>query len=326
MSHWFIIYVPIALLALPAGLANAQPASVQGPIAGFVFSGASKTVRPLLGIPGATHVDPPILNQVDSASIAPGGNWAFITRAGHTAFVRGLSDLAPTESSVDGLIDGVDRVVWSRNGSFALLYSSSGSRLQRVQLSGSEPRVDAPVDLSPWGQVTTLAIDPAGQQIAAGFAASGLYLFTPGQSPALLSPMVQPTAAAFADTGQSLFAIDLDTQRIIQFQSGSGISEFVSLVRPDGPALNPAGLAVSGNGRYLLLVDSSTRSVFIYEISSRSLANTISLDFAPSRFEPLSAGPVFLLNGDDLKEWLLVLDASQIPVVYFVPANGEERL
>ena len=336
MSRRFVVclYVPLALLTLPAAPANAQAASFQGPIAGFVFSAAAKTVRPLLGIPGATHVASPILRLVDSASIAPGGNWAFITRAHHAAFVGGLSGPAPAESSIGGLIDAVDRVVWSRDGSFALLYSSSGSRLQRVQLSGGEPLADAPIDLSPWGKVTTLAIDPAGQQIAAGFAASGLYLFntgittgiTTGQSPALLLAMAQPLAATFDGTGKFLFAIDPDSQRIVQFQSGAGISEFVSLVQTDGPALNPAGMAVSGDGSYLVLADSATQSVFVYETSTRTLANTIPLNFAPSRFEALTAGPVFLLNGDQRNEWLLVLDASQVPAVYFVPASVEERL
>ena len=325
MSRWLIVYLSIAFLALPAGPANAQSASFHGPVAGFVFSSVSKTVRPLLGVPGATHVEPPILSQVDLASIAPGGQWALITRAGQITFVRGLTDPAPVESSIDGMIDAVDRVVWNRDGSFAILYSSSASRLQRIQVSRNQVIADTAVDLSPWGQVTTLAIDPAGQQIAAGFAASGLYLFPIGQSPALLSPMGQPRAAVFDDTGRSLFVIDLDTQRILQFESGAGISEFVSLMQPDGPALNPAGLALSGGGRYLVLADSTTRSIFIYDTNSRSLVNTIPLDFSPSRFEALSTSPVFLLNGNDPKEWLLVLDASQTPVVYFVPANGGER-
>jgi DNA-binding beta-propeller fold protein YncE len=342
MSRFVVcVCVPIALLTSPAAPAEAQSANFQGPIAGFVFSAATKTVRPLLGIPGATHVAAPILSRVETASIAPGGKWAFINRAGHAAFVTDLSGTAPAESAIGGLevlIDAVDRVVWSRDGSFALLYSSSGNRLQRIQLSGAEPLADAPIDLSPWGKVTTLAIDPAGQQVAAGFAASGLYLFTAGYTtgvttglttgppPALLLSMAQPLAATFDGTGKFLFAIDPDAQRIVQFQSGGAVSEFVSLVQTDGPALDPAGLAVSGDGRYLVLADSTTQSVFVYDTNSRSLANTISLDFAPTRFEALSAGPVFLLNGNRGKEWLLVLDASQVPVVYFVPANVEERL
>jgi DNA-binding beta-propeller fold protein YncE len=315
------IYAPVALLTLLAGTANAQSASLNGPIAGFVFNGTSKTVRPMLGIPGATRIDVPVLSRVEAASIAPGGKWAFITRARRSTFMHGLSDLAPTESSVSGLIDAVDRVVWSRDGSFAVLYSSSGNQFQRVQFPGSLPVADGPVDLSPWGQVTALAVDPAGQQIAVGFATQGLYLFTAGQSPALLSSMAQPVAAAFDGNGHSLFAVDLATQRIVQFQSTGGSADFVSLAQTDGPTLQPAGLAVSGDGHYLLLADSATRSVLVYATDSRSLANTLPLSFAPSRFEALSADPVFLLNGNDPKEWLLVLDARQVPVVYFVPAS-----
>lgn len=174
----FLIYiaVPITLLALPVGPANAQPASLTGLVAGCVFSSACEAARPLLGIPGATHVDQPILNRVDSASIAPGGKWAFISRGRHATFVSGLS-----------------------------------------------------------------------------------------------------------------------------------------------------GLAVSGAGRHLLLADSATRSVFADQTNSRRLANTIPSNLAPSCFKTLSAGSVVPLNGSDPEEWLLVLDASQVPLLYFVPATGGKR-
>jgi hypothetical protein len=191
MSRRFVVCVcvPIALLTLPAAPANALPASFQGSIAGFVFSGATKMVRPLPGIPGATRLDPPIVGPVDSASTAPGGKWAFINRSGHAAFVSGLSGMASKESSIgrlDGLIDAGDRYLW--------------------------------------------------------------------------------------------------------------------------------------------LAYAATQSVFVYETSSRSLPNTLPLNFAPSRFEAISAAPVLLLTGDRGKEWLLVLDASQVPVSYFVPGDVEERL
>jgi len=327
MSPRFIAYASAltAVLTLAVRPADAQPASLTGPVAGFVFSAVSKTVRPLLGIPGATHMEQPILSRVDSASIAPGGNWAFITTRSHGTFVKGLSALNPAEYSIDGLIDAIDRVAWSRDGSYAAVYSSSGNRLQRVQFSASQPSVDPAVDVSAWGQVTTLAIDPAGKQIAAGFATSGLYLFATGQSPALLASITQPASAAFDGTGQYLYAIDPGAQRIVQYQPASGVVEFASLVQSDGSALKPAGLAVSGDGSYLLLADSATQSVFVYEVSTRSVASTIPLSFAPSSFETLSAGPVVLLNGNDPTEWLLVLDASQVPKVYFVPASGKER-
>src|SRR5262249_22707786 len=115
-------------------------------------------------------------------------------------------------------------------------------------------------------------------------------------------------------------------QQIVEFDSGAGPLLFASLAQPDGSPGDPAGLAVSGAGRYLLLADRTARSVRVYETSSQSLANSIPLDFSPTRLEPLSTGPTFLLNGDNSNEWLLVLDARQIPGVYFVPAVQQEQL
>lgn len=317
------ISLSIAVMSLPGGPVNAQSTSFHGPISGFVYSPVSRTVRPLFGIPGATHLGSPVLDEVDSASIAPGGKWALIAKGGHSSFMRGLSDLAPAESSPDGLIDAVDRTLWNRDGSYALLYSSSQNRLQRVRFSDSGAVADQALDLSPWGKVTALAIDPAGRQIAFGIAGSGLYLFEAGQSPALLSSMARPAAAAFDGTGRHLYAADLDQQRIVEFDSGSSALEFASLAQTDATAVSPVGLTVSGDGRYLLLADSAAQAVRVYETASRRLVNTIPLDFAPSRFEALSSS-TFLLNGNNKNEWLLVLDTGQIPGVSFVPANQEE--
>ena len=321
MSRWFICASVAAFLSLPAQPANAQP-TLHGPVAGYVYNHASRSVRPLIGIPGSTSIGAAVLNEVDWASIAPDGKWAWITKDGHSSLLRGLNDPVPV--SVEGLIDAIDRVAWSPDGSLAVLYSSAGNQLQRVRLSDAEIRADAPVDLSPWGQVATMAVDAAGQRIAVGITGSGIYLLEGGQSPALLSPTPQPAAATFDDTGRRLYAIDLDQQRILEFVDGSGASEFASLAQPDGPAPNPVGMAVSGGGRYLLLADSAAHAVRVYDIASRVLVNTIPLDFAPSRLEALSAGSTFLLNGDNSNEWLLVLDARQIPGVYFVPASQEE--
>jgi hypothetical protein len=321
MARWFI--ASLAVLGWPILPATAQPTSFHGPISGFVYSHASRTIRPMLGIPGAARLGSPILDAVDFASIGPNGRWALVTRSGLSSFVHDLADLKPADSTIKGLIDAVDRVVWNRDGSFALLYSSSANRLQRVHLSEADVVADAPMDLSLWGQVTVLAIDPAGQQIAFGVAGSGLYLFGAGQSPALLSSMAQPAAAAFDGAGRRLYAVDLEQQRIMSFESGATALEFATLAPSDAPALKPVGLAVSGDGRYLLLADSATPAVWVYDTVSGDLANTIPLDFTPSRFEPLSSAPTYLLNGDNSKEWLLVLDARQLPGVSFVPANQE---
>ena len=324
MSRW-ILYSSISLLSLLALPANSQPV-FNGPVAGFIYQHDSQTVRPLVGIPGAMYIGSPVLSQVDSASVAADGKWAFVVKSGTGAFVQSLAASAPVATTPDGLIQGVDRVSWNRDGSFALLYSSSNSQLQRVHLTGAGLSADPPIDLSPWGQPSALAIDPTGQQMAFGIAGSGLYLFNPGQSPALLSPMAQPVAIAFDATGSRLYAVDMDQQQIVEFDSGSGPVLFTSLAQPGGSVLNPVGIAVSAGNTYLMLADAATSSVLVYDTSSQNLVNTIALFFSPSRLDALSSGPTFLLNGDNSKEWLLVLDAKQTPGVYFVPASQQEEL
>jgi DNA-binding beta-propeller fold protein YncE len=320
------IFTCTAFLILPARPANPQTPSISGPVAGFVYDHGSRSVRPLLGIPGATYAAAPVLSGVDWASIAPGGKWAFVAQSGGAGFVQGLSSAVPVASSGASLMPAVDRVVWNRDGSFALLYSSSSGLLQRISLSDTAVSPDAPVDLSSWGRPAALAIDPSGSQIAFGVAGAGLYLFSPGQSPAPISSMSKPVAAAFDETGLRLYAADLDQQVIVTFDSGGGPAPFASLAQADGSVLNPVGLAVSAGNRYLLLADRAMHTVLVYETASQNLANTIPLDFAPSRLEALSAGPTFLLNGDKSNEWLMVLDARQIPTVYFVPASQQEPL
>lgn len=319
MPRWFIS-ASIAILSWPIGSATAQSASFHGPISGFVYSQGPRTVQPLLGISGAARIGAPVLSDVDFASIAPDGNRAFVARAGHGSFVSGLADLVPSESSVDGLIDAVDRALWNRDGSSALLYSSSTNRLQRVHISAAGVAADTPLDLSAWGSVTALAIDPAGTQIAFGVTGSGLYLFNAGQTPILLSSMAQPVVAAFDATGRRLYAVDLDQQRIAVFDSGSGALTFASLAQPDAPSVAPMGLAVSGDGRNLLLADRAAHAVRVYDTASGNLTSTLPLDFVPSRFEALSPDS-YLLNGNNTHEWLLILNAGQVPGISFVPAT-----
>jgi hypothetical protein len=312
--------------ALLTATAAAQTVAVQGPVAGTVFT--SQTVRPLLGAPGAAITGPALMTGVLWASIAPGGNWGLMSQRGRSARVYALSGAAPSQVATEGLIDGIDQVAWSRNGSYALAYSSKSAQMQRLRFSGSAASADAPVSLSSFGGVTTLAIDPSGRQMAFGASGTGLYLVQVGQSPVLLTAMAQPAAAAFDGTGAVLYAINLETRRIVEFISGSGPIDFAPLPESGAgaEAPNPIGLAVSGDSRYLLFADAASRSICVYDRTSQDLVNTIPLDFTPSRLEALSATPAFLLNGDRSKEWLMILDAATSPRVYFVPAAAPSRI
>jgi hypothetical protein len=318
MTYSRFALLPVFLVSLaPAG---AQPA-VAGPVSGFVYS--ANSVRPLLGVPGSAVAGPAIAAGLRWASIAPDGNWALLSRRGRFITAGHLEEGAFAESSPAGLLSAVDQAVWSRNGSYALLYSTALRQIQRVRFADSGATADAPVSLAGLGAVTTLAIDASGNRMAFGIsgAGAGLYLAGPGQSPALLASIAHPVSAAFNGAGDALFVLDLDARQILEFDNGSGPIQFASLPS-EGTPCEPVGLAVSGTGRSLLLADAANRAVLVYDRASRTLASTLALDFAPSRMEALSSRPAFLLNGERPNEWLMVLDGADNPKAYFVPASG----
>ena len=323
MSYRKMVAAGAALVGL-AHLAAAQPAGFQGPVAGAVY--VSHAVRPLLGTPRAAYLGSPLFTGVQWASVAPGGDWALIAKDGCSRLMRGISSGAPSDSSPDGLMDGINRAAWSPDGAFALFYSSSGNQLQRVRIAGGAAQADAPTPVPDSGRVTTLAISSGSGQAVFGVSgtAGALYLLPAAGTPVLLSPMGNPAAAAFDDSGNRLYVFDGGTGKILEFDAGAGPFEFASLPQADGAAPDFAGLALSGGGSYLLVADGAGKAIRVYDTSSQMPTTTIPLDFAPSRLEALSDGPLFLLNGDRRHQWLLILDARRTPEVYFVPAIGEE--
>jgi hypothetical protein len=74
-----------------------------------------------------------------------------------------------------------------------------------------------------------------------------------------------------------------------------------------------------------MVADRGNRTIRVYDTASHALSATLPLDFAPTRMDAISTSPVFLLNGDNENEWLLLLDARNIPATYFVPASTEDR-
>jgi hypothetical protein len=243
-------------------------------------------------------------------------------------FVRGFSAEAPEELRVDGLMDKADRIEWSRDGSAAVLYSLSERQIQRASFSETEVRVDGRERISLEGEVTALAVSGSGRQIALaviGSEGSGLYLWSVGQAPVRVSGATV-VDAKFDSSGERLFAVTEDTQQVLAVESGSAM-ELASLRDPGGQPIKPAAIAVSGDGRMLIVADRSRPAIRIYETVSRTLVSTIPLDFTPSRVDPLPDGRTFLLKGGDSgQQWPMVLYTGEVPAVYFIPAGEGERL
>jgi hypothetical protein len=321
MSRLLIVSLS-AFLAAPIA---AQNASVGGPQLGLVHLPGAHEIRPILGIPGAAVLGQPSWTQVDAASIAPGGAWAWTSAAGQSTFLCGLAGSSPAACPVDGLLAAVDRLAWNRDGSAALLYSSSAGQLQRVRFSGGQPLADPALDISALGQVGALALDLSATRMVFGVAGSGFYLWDGQQAPVVLASTAQPGPAVFDGSGR-LYAVDAAAMQIFEIDPGSAPAVFANLQQPDGTQFDPAALAVSNGGGRLLLADRNGPGLCIYDTASGSITGVIPLNFTPTRLDPLSSGPIFVLNGDKPSEWLLGVDAGDTPRVFFVPAPEQEQL
>jgi len=73
-----------------AGGSWAQTASLAGPVEGFTFDAPTRSLRALMGYPGASSFGPPLVNGVDAAAVAPQRNYAVAFQNGRCVFISGL--------------------------------------------------------------------------------------------------------------------------------------------------------------------------------------------------------------------------------------------
>jgi len=114
-----------------ASLLPAQPGAVAGPSSGFVFDGAAQSLRPVLGVPGASILGDPLSFgfALTSASVAPAQDLAVVSAADGSLHIFRLASGASTERTVDGLSIVPERVVFSPSGTSAALYAAGKAQI-----------------------------------------------------------------------------------------------------------------------------------------------------------------------------------------------------
>ena len=203
------------LWALPLGIALSighlcsQPTSLSGPVQGYTFDLPSQSFRAVIGLPGSASFGPTLTTGFDAGWVAPHQNYAIGFRpdskrrrelavgraAGEAAIntcflVTGL-DSSPVSTRITGLSGQPDAIVWSGDGSVAILYSRSGAWLQVLTGLPGAPQVGSVVDLSRLGgSLSAVATDQQGKSIAVAIQGNlssqsnsgGVFLSSDGQN------------------------------------------------------------------------------------------------------------------------------------------------
>jgi hypothetical protein len=321
----------VFLLGLCVLAASGQDARLTGPVPGFVFDRTSKSIRPILGVPGSSYLGAAVIDGFDNASVSPLGISALATQAGKLYYIRNLDRDQPDSTPLDDAAPNAHRFAWSPDGLSAAVYAAGSGQAQILRNldprdSSKTPAIGGAIDLSTLnGRVSALIFD--GKRLLIGSkapGAGGVYLADGQSAPKLLAQAANPVALSLDSANGDLYIADRDNDQIWMVHDYTGDATPMLFVDARAGVSSPVGIRVSAAGKRLLIANSGSRGIDSLEISTRASLGHLDLDFAPGRMEALGSGSLSLLNFGGPDGPLYVLDGAGDPAVYFVPAGGAQ--
>jgi len=318
------ILIILAVCLLPLGAVASEQARLAGPVSGLVFDHQAHAIRPVIGVPGASYLGEPLAAGIDLAAVSPDGRLALAAQEGSLFLLRKLDGAQPVWSLLEEAAGLPERIVWNRASSAVAVVSTAG-RLRAWRIAADETVAVLASDLSALGgRATALAVDASGSVVAGIEAeqAGGIYLVSPEGS-RLLASAARPSAVALANGDRDLYVADRARQEILLLRGFRDAGAPALVANQSLGVSDPVGLAVSADGKALIVAGAADRSLLLIDLSAPAPALSIELEFEPSRVEPLPGGPLFLLNSRGAPhEPLQVLEMAPTPAVYFVPAQS----
>jgi hypothetical protein len=307
----------------------AQPGAVSGPTAGLVFDAASRAVRPILGVPGASLLGDPVIasDGLTEARISPRQDSALLITRDGAGFVR-IDGGSATPLACEGLFAAPERVVYSPSGDAAALYAAG--RVQLVSGLPGAPKITGELKLliaqrggsrfnrrSGAREIASFAVSDDGRFILAAGQGAIQVLGAGGENFTLI-PSAAGASVAFAPGGHDAAVADPANLGVLWFGDVAGGAAQRRLAEPAAEAAAAAGLAFSSDGRKVYVA--SGRQVTAFDLTAGG-QSSIACDFQPSGLYPM--GGFFRLNEPGAAPlWLLDARTSE-PHVFFVPVRSE---
>jgi hypothetical protein len=276
-----------SLFLISALAATSAWAQLSGPTPGYVFDGPARELRPIRGFVGAAHLGSALVQDADAASASADGTLAIASRFGSIELIRGFDSAAPARLTL-AQEPGDVLFAWSGHDVAALFLAS-----RKVQV---------------WRNVDT-ATDQAS--------AFDLSLV----DGAIRAVLLDGERLVISTQGALYLATNGSTRQILAVADPSGLARSGNhLYIADRAA--PVGLQLSKTA--LLVASADTRSIDVFDLTSKARTASLELDFLPTRMESLGANPLALLNTGSSSEPLYVLDSRNALQVYFVPAGRDQ--
>lgn len=312
----------LSTLTIAAGLLSAAGLELSRPLAGTVFTPASKSLRPIFGFPGAAYLGPSILNEVEWACISPDGNSALVRSAGGFSLFTGLRSGELSSRPLPAPEADV-MAAWSRGSHALVILYVAEKRLQVLQFDEQSPG-EREIETPP-GTVRSLAIDDTGELVLVATAGeSGGTLWLADQAAPRPVPLPGPPAAlCLAGEGKEAIVLDESGTALYRIQDVRGAAEIVSLTFPAQDEFLVSSIAEAG-AKAVLALDREHRRAWIIDLESGLFSAEARFEWTPESAYPLAHPSLFAIGGAaSAGEPLYVLSTRDGLNAFFVPQSPE---
>ncbi len=286
--------------------------TLETPRTASIFHAASHSVRPIIGMTGASHLGPASYSDLDFASIAPDQRNAILVAGNQTRLTRNIQNADAI--AIENAISFVDRILWSSDSGTAILFSSVNRQLQWLV----DGQLSAVTNLPENALLLTAAHDG---RTAITTANGRIYRITSDTAPVQIALLTNPIAATFDSEGLTLYLADSTTNEIVELRdTGNSYTQRTFLSAADGIE-DPVALRLTPDNAAIYVAMKASRAISSYRTLDKALLMRLPLDWTPSSFESLSP-ETFLLNpAAPIGEPLSVLMTRNGLAEFFIPAG-----
>jgi len=304
---------------------SATSAKLAGPVLGFVFDSAVHGLRPILGVPGAGVLKPPLdlgFSLAD-AVVSPQQDYVLaLTGDTHDVRVLRIANGTISVSPIDGAPAQPDRMFLSPTGTAAALYYERAAVIRILAGLPNAPVAGRTLDVSNLGGTAgTLAVSDDGELVLATVAQGGsgaLLLLGPDGGPAQLPVAGPVTALAFRP--QSHDALAAGNNQLSLIRSIDRDPQYLVLATQNDGIAGPVSIQFSSDGARVFVANSDTASIAMLE-SGGGPVSLISCEGGLSGLNRLSGTSVFRLNEPSGQPLLLLDGSAARPRILFVPSD-----
>lgn len=304
----------IALASAAVVLPAQESTRIAGPTSGLVYDAPSRSLRVVMGVPGAAYLGGALASDLDGGSVSPNGRFALTVADGALNLVSLADQAVSSLGSSAGCASGAAAMAWSADSGAVAVGCAGGVGLFRVAGGGVAERLS----LAALDGVTSLAVDNAG---AAVFATRADGIYRVDSSDARMIAAVENASGLVLAGADTLYAVDRAGKRVMAVDHLATSAALRQVAGEAQGLADPVAVGVSPDGQQLFVAEAGEgRAVRVFNAATLEMRARLELDFDPARVDALGNG-LYLLNArKEAGDTMHVLDARQL-AVYFVPAQ-----